>query len=89
MRKIYSSGWPKHSLAFGVMLFLTTLFGQLSAQISRYVISGKVTDAKTKETLPGVAVRVASTAFAMSTNIDGAYSLVTNMSPGQYTVTFS
>jgi len=89
MRKIYSSGWPKHVLAFGVMLFLVTLGVQLSAQTSRYVISGKVTDAKTKETLPGVAVRVTSTAFAMSTNVNGEYSLVTSLNPGQYTVTFS
>ncbi len=76
MRKIYPSGWPKHVLAFGVMLFLVILCSQLSAQTRRYVISGKVTDAKTKETLPGVAVRVTSTAFAMSTNagyFDGGF----------------
>ncbi|MES3018076.1 MAG: SusC/RagA family TonB-linked outer membrane protein [Bacteroidota bacterium] len=89
MRKIYSSGWPKHVLAFGVMLFLVILCAELNAQTRRYVISGKVSDAKTKETLPGVAVRLTSTAFAMSTNVDGNYSLVTNLSPGQYTVSFS
>jgi len=89
MRKNYSSGWPKYFLAFGLMLFLVTHYAELNAQTTRYVINGKVTDSKTNETLPGVAVRVASTAFAMSTNIDGVYSLVTNLTPGQYTVTFS
>ncbi len=88
MRKIYSSGWPKHVLAFGVMLFLITICNELMAQ-TKYVISGKVTDAKTKETLPGVAVRITSTAFAMSTNVDGNYSLAATLAPGEYTLTFS
>lgn len=89
MRKIYFSGWPEHGLTFGLSFFLILLFGQLNAQTSRYVISGKVTDTKTQETLPGVAVRLNSTTFAISTNVDGNYSLVANASPGQYTVTFS
>lgn len=89
MRKIYSSGWPKHVLAFGVMLFLVILCGQANAQTRRYVISGKVTDSKTSETLPGVAVRLASTTSAISTDINGNYSLTVNVTPGQYTVSFT
>ncbi len=89
MRKIYSSGWPKHFLAFGLMLFLVTLYGELNAQTRRYVISGKVTDAKTKETLPGVAVRLTSTTSGISTNLDGNYSITADVNPGQYTVSFT
>ncbi len=89
MRKIYSSGWPKHVMAFGLMLSLVILCTQVNAQARRYVISGKVTDAKTQETLPGVAVRLTSTTSAISTDIDGNYSLTANVNPGQYTVSFT
>lgn len=89
MRKIYSSGWPKDVLAFGLMLFLVILCGQLNAQTRRYIISGKVTDAKTRETLPGVAVRLSSTTAGISTNASGDYSLPADVAPGQYTLTFT
>ncbi|MDP3468315.1 MAG: SusC/RagA family TonB-linked outer membrane protein [Daejeonella sp.] len=89
MRKIYSSGWPKHFLAFGLMLFLVILCSEINAQTRRYIISGKVTDAKTNETLPGVAVRLTSTTSGISTNLDGNYSLTADVNPGQYTVSFT
>lgn len=89
MRKIYSSGWPKHIMAFGIMLFLVALCSQLNAQTRRYVISGKVTDAKSNETLPGVAVRLTSTTFAISTDVNGNYSLSADVNPGRYTVSFT
>jgi TonB-dependent SusC/RagA subfamily outer membrane receptor len=89
MRKIYSSGWPKNGLVFGVMFLLVMLCSQLNAQTSRYVISGNVTDAKTAETLPGVAVRLTSTSFAISTDIDGNFTLPATVAPGNYTLTFT
>lgn len=89
MRKNYSYGWLKYSLTFGMMLFLVTLYGQLNAQTRSYVISGTVTDAKTNETLPGVAVRLISTTSGISTNVEGGYSFTANVSPGQYNVSFN
>ena len=89
MRKIYSSGWPKHILMLGFMFSLILFCTELNAQTRRFTINGKVTDAKTKETLPGVAVRLVSTTSAVSTNIDGNYSLSANLSSGQYSVSFT
>src|SRR6476660_4901396 len=89
MRKIYPSGWSKPVLTFGLILLLVTMWGKLDAQTRRYVITGKVTDAKTKETLPGVAVRLTSTANGISTNGEGNYSLTAELNPGQYTVSFT
>lgn len=89
MRKNYSSGWPKHVLMLGFMFSLILFCTELNAQTRRFTINGKVTDAKTKETLPGVAVRLVSTTSAVSTNIDGNYSLSANLSSGQYSVSFT
>jgi TonB-linked SusC/RagA family outer membrane protein len=71
------------------MFSLILFCGQLNAQTRKYTISGKVIDAKTKETLPGVAVRLVSTSSAISTNAEGNYSLNANVNPGQFTVSFT
>lgn len=89
MRRNYSPGWPKHFFMLGFMFSLILFCGQLNAQTRKYTISGKVIDAKTKETLPGVAVRLVSTTSAISTNAEGNYSLNANVNPGQFTVSFT
>lgn len=89
MRRNYSPGWPKHFFMLGFMFSLILFCGQLNAQTRKYTISGKVIDAKTKETLPGVAVRLVSTSSAISTNAEGNYSLNANVNPGQFTVSFT
>lgn len=89
MRKIYSKGWPKYLYMLGFMFSLILFCGQLNAQTRKYTISGKVIDAKTKETLPGVAVRLLSTSSAISTNAEGNYSINVNVNPGQFTVSFT
>jgi TonB-linked SusC/RagA family outer membrane protein len=71
------------------MFSLILFCGQLNAQTRKYTISGKVIDAKTKETLPGVAVRLVSTSSAISTNAEGNFSLNANVNPGQFTVSFT
>lgn len=89
MKKIYSSGWLKHSMAFGIMLFLATLCTHLNAQTRSYVISGKIRDARTMEPLPGVAVKLMSTNFGTSSDADGNYSFTANVAPAQYSVSFT
>ena len=89
MRRNYSPGWPKHFFMLGFMFSLILFCGQLNAQTRKYTISGKVIDAKTKETLPGVAVRLVSTSSAISTNAEGNFSLNANVNPGQFTVSFT
>ncbi len=89
MKKIYSSGWLKNTMAFGVILFLAMVSTQLYAQTRSYIISGKVTDAKTQEPLAGVAVRLTSTTFGISTAADGSYSFTASVIPGQHSVSFT
>jgi len=48
-------------------------------------ISGKVTDAATKESLPGVNVLVEGTTLGGTTNIEGQY-VILNVPPGRHTI---
>lgn len=50
-------------------------------------VSGTVTDAKTKEPLPGVTIRVAGATIGTVTGVDGTYSL--RLSTGNETLIFS
>ena len=51
-------------------------------------ISGRITDGKTKEALPGVNVRVEGTTLGAVTNVEGRY-VILNVQPGRVTVTAS
>jgi hypothetical protein len=62
---------------------LMLIFAQLSAQTGK--ISGKVTDAKSGETLIGVAVYLEGTTIGASTDLDGKF-LLNNLKPGAYSV---
>src|SRR5580765_8104436 len=53
-----------------------------------YSISGKVIDAKTKETLPGATVFLANTAIGVSANKTGTF-VLTKIPPGKYDLTVS
>ncbi len=74
-----------HTLA---VLFLCT-FGVLlsSNTFAQSKISGKVTDAKNGETLPGVSISVKGTQKGAITDINGEYSLTVNK--GETTLVFS
>ncbi|HEY1024079.1 MAG TPA: SusC/RagA family TonB-linked outer membrane protein [Sphingobacteriaceae bacterium] len=77
-------------LSLWSLLLLSLLFSASgSAQTRQFTISGKVTDAQSKETIPGVLVKLQNTSFATSTNLEGNYSLPVTLSPGTYQVTFS
>ena len=62
----------KRTLLMSVMLMFTFLNGVLA---QTRTISGRVTDQKTSEGLPGVTVLVKGTTNGASTNSDGAFSL--------------
>jgi outer membrane receptor protein involved in Fe transport len=66
-----------------LMIFLSTA---LYAQTGN--ITGKITDAKTKETLPGVNIILKGTYHGAATDINGNYRM-TGISPGTYTVEIS
>ena len=70
------------SLVF--LLFSTTLFAQ--AGVGK--ISGKVTDADTKEPLIGANIVILNTNLGAATDLDGNY-FILNITPGTYDVKFS
>lgn len=67
---------------FAVFILLSA--NTLSAQT---IIKGSVKDAKTQETLPGVAISVKNTTIGVITNENGDYEL--NVAPGKYTIVTS
>jgi outer membrane receptor protein involved in Fe transport len=59
------------------------MFAQTKGQIT-----GKITDAETKEPLPGVNVVVKGTYYGAATDMEGQF-LIANMNPGVYTIEVS
>ncbi|MBS1681193.1 MAG: carboxypeptidase-like regulatory domain-containing protein [Bacteroidetes bacterium] len=74
----------KSKFLFAIILFIH-LYGYAQTVSS---ISGKVIDAKTKESLPGAAVYLAQTTIGVSANEDGTFTL-TNIPQGKYDLTVS
>ncbi|KAA3436138.1 SusC/RagA family TonB-linked outer membrane protein [Rufibacter hautae] len=72
------------SLLFSFVLMLT-LAGQVWAQ--ERTVTGRVTDAATGETMPGVTVQVKGTTIATPTDVNGAYSI--NVPSGGATLVFT
>lgn len=70
-----------------VFVFLLGLTGFAAGQ-SKGKIVGKVTDAETGESLPGVNVIIKGTYYGAATGLDGDY-VIDNMNPGQYTLEIS
>ncbi|HYK77536.1 MAG TPA: SusC/RagA family TonB-linked outer membrane protein [Daejeonella sp.] len=89
MKKIYLSRGVGLRVALTLQLFLSLIVSQTVAQPNHYVLKGKVVDSRTKESLPGVLVKISNTNFASSTNTDGNYSLSANLNPGNYQLVFS
>ena len=65
---------------------LLLFFITANAQTNRYVITGKVTEDATKQPIPGAGIKVQGTSFAVAANSDGTYSLVANLTPGNYQI---
>jgi TonB-dependent receptor len=67
-----------------IIIFLSA--GFINAQTGR--ITGKVTDAKDKDALPGASVYLEGTVIGTATSIEGTYD-ISNIKPGNYKVIFS
>ncbi|WP_036678045.1 SusC/RagA family TonB-linked outer membrane protein [Daejeonella oryzae] len=89
MKKIYSIGRYKLNLALLSALFLFVLSGEAISQTTNYVITGRVTDARTKEALPGVVIKIQNASFATSSNSEGNFNLNASLNPGRIQVVFS
>ena len=69
--------------AWAVLVLLFLAAGSARAQTGK--IAGRVTDAATGETLPGVNVVIAGTTQGTTTDLDGYYAII-NVRPGTYAV---
>jgi TonB-linked SusC/RagA family outer membrane protein len=76
-KKLYTK---KFTAVFKIVALqaLFLLLGNAAIAQNSVTIKGKVTDAKTGETLPGVTVRVKGSNTAVNTNTDGGYVIKTN-----------
>ena len=66
------------------LVFFVFIFSNLFAE-EKGTISGKIIDAKTKETLPSVNVKVKGTYYGAVTNLDGIFK-IQNINIGTYTI---
>jgi len=89
MRENYPKGWLKVKATILWTLLLTIVSQAGFAQNTRYTIAGTVTDARTKNPLPGVIVRIQNSNNGTSTNADGTYSLAADLAAGTYQLTIS
>lgn len=78
----------KHVYRFSSLLLLGILTASLALGGSTGKISGRVTDARTKDGIPGVNVVVTSTTLGAVTNVEGRY-VILNVPPGVYSLTAS
>lgn len=70
-----------------ILLFLL-FFSVLLYSSDKGTIKGKVVDAKTKETLPGVNIIAKGTYYGAATDFNGAFQ-IENVTPGTYTIEIS
>ncbi len=89
MNKLYEPKGLKKLAFFATLFFAMLIFSAATAQTKRYTITGKVTDATTKTTIPGVGVKVQNTNLGVATNSDGSYSLNVDLSAGTYQLVYS
>lgn len=78
----------KHVYSISVLVLIAFTLPLAAHASSAGKISGVVRDARTKETIPGVNVRVDGTTLGASTNADGHY-VILNVPPGLHTVVAS
>lgn len=75
----------KHMYSFPGLVLLTIILPLVALAGSTGKISGRVSDARTKEAIPGVNVRVVGTSLGATTNVEGNY-VILNVSPGHVSV---
>ncbi len=77
--------WFGRCAALAALALLGWLAVDVSAQTTTGKIAGRVTDAKTKEALPGASVSVVGTRLGAVTDAKGEYTII-GLSPGNYKV---
>lgn len=75
----------KHFFRFVSLYLLAHTVAGMAFAGSSGKISGRVTDSRTKEPIPGVNVRVEGTPLGATTNVEGRY-VILNVAPGNYNV---
>lgn len=89
MEKFYLK-WSPRFFAILMIPFLLLLFtGIASAQNKRYNITGKVTEATTKDPIPGAVVKILNTNLTTSTTANGSYSFAVDLGAGKYQIQIS
>lgn len=71
------------ALAFAALVLLIWCAADVSAQTTTGKVTGRVTDAKTKEALPGVSVSIVGTKLGAVTDARGEY-VILGVPPGDY-----
>ncbi len=87
MKKNQTKIWT----TFGRMLLFASLIlyaGSLKAQ-TLYTLNGKVTDAQTKEPIPGVVIKILNSNFGGQTDGKGNFSIRAELNKGTYTISYS
>ena len=89
MKKIYAYSWSKLLVVCWLPLFIFGIISDADAQVKRFTITGKVTEAGTSQAIPGAIVKIQNTTQATSTDATGNYTLNVDVSPGSYPLIFS
>ncbi|MFC3561479.1 SusC/RagA family TonB-linked outer membrane protein [Pedobacter jamesrossensis] len=89
MEKFYLK-WSPRFFAILMIPFLLLLFAEMAnAQTKRYTITGKVTEASSKDAIPGAVVKILNTTLTTSTTANGSYSFAVDLSAGKYQIQIS
>ncbi|RYE27807.1 MAG: SusC/RagA family TonB-linked outer membrane protein, partial [Sphingobacteriaceae bacterium] len=67
-------------------LFAVLFYGQAAIAQSQKQIKGVVRDARNQEPITGAVIRIVGTNFGAATDLNGAYTLNTNLNTGTYSV---
>ncbi len=86
MYKIFTSA--KKITQSILFLFLLLAFGYTQTYAQQSVVTGTITDATTKETLPYVSFIINGTTKGGKTDLDGRYSIIVNNSEAQLTFSY-
>lgn len=89
MKKLCNLRRTKLLLVLVAPLLLLLCFNTATAQTKRYEISGKITDAGTKETIPGAGIKIQNTKFGVASDASGNFKLNVDLAPGNYELVFS
>ena len=89
MKKIYHFKWIRLRLALFSSLIILIIAGEAFAQPTTYIITGKVTETESGQSIPGSLVKMQNGTQSTSADANGNYSLSVQLKPGNYQLVFS